>query len=78
LGSVVVTHPFHPLKGRRLEILFVKRRGVAAVFVCSGGLGGQMTLPVAWTDRGEPPVAHRLSVEGLAALDTLAKMLEKR
>jgi hypothetical protein len=33
---------------------------------------------VAWTDRGELPVAHRLSVEGLVALDTLAKMLEKR
>jgi hypothetical protein len=78
LGSVVVTHPFHPLNGRRLEILFVKRRGDAAVFVCSGGLGGQVTLPVAWTDRAEPPVAHRLSVEGLAALDTLATMLEKR
>jgi hypothetical protein len=55
LGSVVVTHPFHPLNGRRLEVLFVKRRGDAVVFVCSGGLGGQMTLPLAWTDRGEAP-----------------------
>jgi hypothetical protein len=78
LGSVVVTHPFHPLSGRRLEILFVKRRGDAVVFVCSGGLGGQVTLPRAWTDRGDPPAAHRLCVEGLAALDTLAKMLEIR
>ena len=77
-GFVVVTHPFHPLNGRRLEVLFVKRRGDAVVFVCSGGLGGQMTLPRSWTDRGEPPVAHRLCAEGLAALDTLAKMLENR
>jgi len=78
LGFVVVAHPFHPLRGRRLEVLFVKRRGDAVVFVCSGGLGGQMTLPLSWTDRGEPPLAHRLCVEGLAALDTLAKMLEVR
>lgn len=78
MGSVVVTHPFHPLNGRRLEVLFVKRRGDAVVFVCSGGLGGQMTLPQAWTDRGEVPAARRLCVEGLAALDTLAKMLEIR
>ena len=77
-GFVVVTHPFHPLNGRRLEILFVKRRGDAVVFVCSGELGGQMTLPLAWTDRSEPPAPHRLCVEGLAALDTLAKMLENR
>jgi len=78
LGSVVVTHPFHPLNGQRLEVLFVKRRGDAVVFVCAGGLGGQMTLPLAWTDRGDPPAAHRLWADGLAALDTLAKVLENR
>lgn len=78
MGFVVVTHPFHPLHGRRLEVLFVKRRGDAVVFVCSGGLGGQMTLPQAWTDRGDAPAAHRLCVEGLVALDTLAKVLEVR
>jgi hypothetical protein len=78
LGSVVVTHPFHPLNGWRLEVLFVKRRGDALVFVCSGGLGGQMTLPLGWTDRGDPPAAHRLWGQGLAALATLAKMLENR
>jgi hypothetical protein len=66
------------LNGRRLEVLFAKRRGAAVVFVCSGGFGGQMTLPRSWTDRGEAPVAHRLCAEGLAALDTLAKMLENR
>ena len=61
-----------------MEVLFVKRRGDTVVFVCAGGLGGQMTLPQSWTDRGEAPVGRRLCVEGLAALDTLAKMLENR
>ena len=54
---MIVTHPFHPLNGQRLEVLYVKRRGADTVFVCSGGVSGQITLPQAWTDRGEPPVA---------------------
>src|SRR5436190_20703494 len=77
-GFVVVTHPFHPLKGQRLEVLYVKRRGADTVFVCAGGLSGQITLPQAWTGRGEPPLARRLSAEGLAELDTLARSLRGR
>ena len=77
-GFVIVTHPFHPLNGQRLEVLYVKRRGADTVFVCSGGVSGQITLPQAWTDRGEPPVARRLSAEGLAGLDTLARSLRGR
>jgi hypothetical protein len=78
LGSLLVTHPFHPLAGQRLEILYVKRRGDAVVFVCSGGVSGQITLPQAWTDRGEAARSDRLSVEGLAELDTLARALQGR
>ncbi len=59
-------------------MLFVKRRAGATVFVCSGGVSGQVTLPEAWTDRSEPPGDCRLSVEGLAALDTLARNLGGR
>jgi len=78
LGSLVVTHPFHPLSGHRLEVLFAKRRDDGVVLVCAGGTYGQITLPEAWTDRGEPPLAHRLSVEGLTALDTLIRNLQGR
>jgi len=77
-GFVIVTHPFHPLTGQRLEVLFVKKRGPAAVFVCSGGFSGQITLPESWTDRGEPARAHRLSAEGLAGLDTLVRAIDGR
>jgi hypothetical protein len=48
------------------------------VFVCSGGVSGQVTLPLAWTDQGEPPASRRLSAEGLAELDTLARNLRGR
>jgi hypothetical protein len=48
------------------------------VFVCAGGVSGQITVPQAWTDRGELPVVRRLSAEGLAGLDTLARSLRGR
>jgi hypothetical protein len=75
---VLVTHPFHPLSGQRLEVLFAKRRAGVSVLVCSGGVSGQITLPQAWTDRGEAARPHRLSVEALSELDTLARALEGR
>jgi hypothetical protein len=78
LGFVVVTHPFHPLSGQRLEVLFARRRDDSVVFVCAGGVYGSITLPQAWTDRGELPRAHRLSAEGLAALDTLVRAMGGR
>jgi len=68
LGFVVVTHPFHPLRGQRLEVLYTKARGGTRVFVCSGGVSGLITLPLLWTDRGEQSQLQRLSVEGLAEL----------
>ena len=77
-GFVIVTHPFHPLNGQRLEVLYVKRRAGDTVFVCSGGVSGQITLPHAWTDRGEPLLPRRLSAEGLAGLDTLIHAIEGR
>src|SRR5437763_14952500 len=77
-GFVIVAHPLHPLNGQRLEVLDVKRRGADTVFVCSGGVSGQITLPQAWTDRGEPPLARRLSADGLAELDTLTRSLRGR
>jgi Family of unknown function (DUF5372) len=76
LGFVLVTHPFHALSGQRLEVLFVKRRGGDSVFVCTGGVSGQMTVPRSWTDRGGPPQGHRLSVEGLAELVAVTRGIQ--
>jgi hypothetical protein len=41
---VVVTHPFHPLFGQCLPVLFTKRRGGALVVVCAGGVGGRVSV----------------------------------
>src|SRR5512142_1767622 len=67
-GWVLVTHPFHPLAGQRVEILYAKRRGGTSVLVCDAGGGRTMTLPVAWTDRGPAAEEHRLCGDGLLRL----------
>ena len=70
-----MVHPFHPLAGQRLPVLFCKRRAGVLVLVCEGGPRGRVTLPQSWTDQGPAPVPGRLSIEGLVELDTLTRML---
>ena len=41
LGFVIVTHPFHPLNGQRLEILYAKRRGAAWYSSARAGSAGR-------------------------------------
>jgi len=75
--SVVVTHPFHPLAGERLVVIFEKARtGADRVVVCEAGPGERVTLPVAWTDRSPAPLAHRLAAEGLVELAGLVAALD--
>ena len=59
-------------------MLFVKRRGADSVFVCARGVGGQLTVPRSWTDRGAPPQSHRLSAEGLAELFAVTRAIQGR
>jgi hypothetical protein len=35
-GSLVVTHPFHPLNGQELAILLERKRPEGLVYVCEG------------------------------------------
>lgn len=70
LDSILVTHPFHPLFGERLPIVFERRCPVhERLFVCEADPARRVTLPVRWTDRTpDAGLAHRLGPEGLAAL----------
>jgi hypothetical protein len=70
LDSIVVTHPFHPLFGEYLPVVFQRRCPVhERLFVCEAGPARRVTLPVRWTDRTpEAASTHRLGLEGLAAL----------
>jgi hypothetical protein len=77
-----VTHPFHPLAGRSLEL--VKRRrfwGADLVIVFDDG-GDVLSLPAAWTDAvaADPFVVVSAGrcpyhIEGLLELSVLAACL---
>lgn len=75
MGSLVVTHPFHPLRGERLEVLFVRRIGATRIYVCEGGPLGSVSLLEDATDRGAGPAERPLSIEVLAALVALVAEL---
>ena len=68
LGSLVVTHPFHPLFGQRLEVLYVRRVATGRVYVCDGGAGRNVALVEDATDRGAEPAGRPLTFEVLVDL----------
>lgn len=76
MDSLVVTHPFHPLRGKRLRVLFVRRIGAGRIYVCEGGPLGSVGLPEDATDRGAEPCERPLSVEVLAALVVLVAQIQ--
>jgi hypothetical protein len=71
---LVVTHPFHPLVGQRLEVLYVRREAVGRMYVCDGGGGRNVKLDEAATDRGPGP-AERLSFEVLVEVAAVVAAL---
>ncbi len=64
----MVTHPFHPLRGQRLAILFVRRYAEGRLYVCEAGGLGTIGVPEGATDRAPAPASSPLSGEVLAEL----------
>ena len=61
-------HPFHPLSGQRLRVLFERKLASGVAVSCEGGPLGSLMVPLAWTDRGAAPAAAPLTYEVLADL----------
>ena len=83
LGRAEISHPFHPLRGRRFEVL--KKRRIAGVDTLILGELERGTLSISreWTDWADPTPydsltlpPHRLAADSLfelvALLDALA------
>jgi hypothetical protein len=64
---VVITHPFHPLSGQRLEVEGEQRPNGVLQYRCAGPCGTAV-VPLEWTDRHVPEGDTRLSYERLADL----------
>jgi hypothetical protein len=77
-GWLTVTHRFHPLAGRRVEVLYSMKRGDRRMFVVDAGNGGRMTVPEQWTDRGPAPECARFAPEALTELRALLDALASR
>jgi hypothetical protein len=76
LGSVTVTHPFHPLSGRRLPVL--KRRVLDGVAMLQLQVEqDSVCMPESWTDRVSSAacLAHEESIPILAP-EALRELLE--
>ena len=65
---ITVTHPFHPLSGQRLRVLFERRLAAGLAVSCEGGPLGSLMLPLTWTDRGCAAADGPLTYEVLVSL----------
>ncbi len=63
-----MTHPFHPLSGQRLRVLFERKLPSGLAVSCEGGPLGSVMLPLAWTDRGPAAAEGPLTYEVLTGL----------
>jgi Family of unknown function (DUF5372) len=57
LGSATITHPFHPLKGQRFDILKTRRLGGVDTLILRGSQRGTFSVPREWTDLADPALA---------------------
>ena len=75
---VTVTHPFHPLAGQRLRVLFERKLADGLAVSCEGGPLGSLMVPLAWTDRGVPAADAPLTYEVLADLARVISAINPR
>jgi hypothetical protein len=71
----VVTHPFHPLFGERLDVLYLRRLATGRVYVCDGGRGRNVALAEEATDRGPAPAERPVTFEVLVQLAAIVASL---
>ncbi|MEV7416160.1 DUF5372 family protein [Streptomyces sp. NPDC089919] len=65
---ITVTHPSHPLRGRRLHVRAVHGRGLAEALICDGPDGRPVTVLRSWTDDHHPAPPFRVSERALGRL----------
>ncbi|MGH8303153.1 MAG: DUF5372 family protein [Steroidobacteraceae bacterium] len=78
-NSLIVTHPFHPLVGQRLTVLYERRlAGLGQVFICDAGERGTLALPPDFTDRDESVGCRALDLRVLGELARMLRAIEGR
>jgi len=75
---VTVTHPFHPLAGQRLRVLFERKLAGGLAVSCEGGPLGSVMVPLTWTDRGPSAADALLTYEVLIDLAEAVSAVKSR
>jgi hypothetical protein len=75
---VTITHPFHPLSGRRLRVLFERKLAGGMALSCEGGPLGTVMVPVGWTDRGPAGAVTPLTYEVVMDVAEVVSALQAR
>ena len=85
MGWATVTHPFHPLRGQRFEVLKTRRAAGVDSLILRHPERGSYTVVQDWTDWGLPDVATgehtrtaKLDAALLMDLAELLATLDKR
>ena len=85
LGWALITHPFHPLKGRRFAILKIRKAAGREVLSLYDEQRGSLPIPRDWTDQAVPSAnagliepAPILDARCLLKLHDLVQTLNKK
>jgi hypothetical protein len=75
---VTITHPFHPLSGQRLRVLFERKLADGMGLSCEGGPLGSLMVPLTWTDRGPAGASTLLTYEVVVGLAEVVAAVKGR
>jgi hypothetical protein len=79
LGSVKITHPYHPLSGKEFQVLKTRKVGGKFTLLLKENERGSFAVPMEWTsyyhsDQDVSPIPDTfISVESLLSLCELIK-----
>lgn len=74
---MTITHPFHPLCGRKFEILTTREYQGQDIFSLKSDQQGAFGIPREWTDRADPCPYNDLDIPPpLFALHALIELVE--
>ena len=82
MGWVEITHPFHPLRGRRFRILKTRRVSGVETLIVEGTPLGTCAVAREWTDMAHPnahdgPTPSFLRFDCLVALAELIEAVDR-
>ena len=54
LGSIIVTHPYHPFTGKRFKILKIRKVSGIDTYIVQDTEQGTFAIPRDWTNHADP------------------------